>query len=230
MWFIRFHKHTRIVTLLQCVEVNKLTTIPRNGGVPAVQVCSRDTASFQSAASNWAPGEQAVGCLQQMYQTACSGAVSSKTRSTLQPPTRSNFTTCTHTGNCLPWLGESSAACSVLGQDIQVKERSPKAHPCFQTHGRAPHKAPWPSYTLPEHKMVPTHSAFCPSQAAQQDVTAQERTVDVTAQEITSCYRNIQRDTAGQLVMSAALNHKHFELFWYNGKLWEGEGTSTGQK
>lgn len=145
-------------------------------------------------------------------------------------PTRSNFTTCTHTGNYLPWLGESSAACSVLGQDIQVKERSPKAHPCFQTHGRAPHKAPWPSYTLQEHKMVPTHSAFCPSQAAQQDVTAQERTVDVTAQEITSCYRNIQRDTAGQLVMSAALNHKHFELFWYNGKLWEGEGTSTGQK
>lgn len=86
MWFIRFHKHTRIVTLLQCVQVNKLTTIPRNGGVPAVQVCSRDTASFQSAASNWAPGEQAVECLQQMYQTACSGAVSSKTRSTLQPP------------------------------------------------------------------------------------------------------------------------------------------------
>lgn len=45
---------------------------------------------------------------------------------------------------------------------------------------------------------------------------------------ISSCHRNIQQDTAWQLVMSVALNHKHFELFWYNGKLWEGERKRRG--
>lgn len=101
---------------------------------------------------------------------------SSKTRSTLQPLPEATWLS-VHTGNCLPelrmgpaWLGESPAACSVLGQVTRVKERSPKAHPpCFQMHARATHKAPCPRHTLPEHKMVQTHSAFCPSQVAQQE-------------------------------------------------------------
>lgn len=111
------------------------------------------------------------------------------------------------------------------GQNTRVKEQSPQAQLCFHMHRRATTKPLLAGHTLPKHKMLLPHSVLAPFRAA-----GWESWKAVIEQEISSCYRNIQQDTARQLLMSVALNHKHFELFWYNGKLWEGERKRTGQK
>lgn len=98
MWFRRFHKHTRIVTLLQCIQANELTTIPRNGGVPAAQVCSRDTASFQNVASS--PELQKESRLLDAFDRGIGqlavGLSFKQNKINFAAPTRSNLTICAH--------------------------------------------------------------------------------------------------------------------------------------
>lgn len=152
--------------------------------------------------------------------TACSGADFQAQHHEF----RSDFATCAWRRGTGPLKGlvrprglPSSGPALSPWQDTWVKEPSPKAHLCFLVHSRASTRPLVPSHALPEHEML-----FCPFWAAQREPSG------CRWQEAISCYRNIRWGTAGQFLMSVALNHKHFELFWYNGKLWEGERTRTG--
>lgn len=84
------------------------------------------------------------------------------------------------------------------------------------------------SHQSPSCLVTPCQSTGCYRPIASPVPSSWESQKAITERGISSCYRNIQQDTAWQLLMSVALNHKHFELFRYNGKLWEGERKRTG--
>lgn len=152
MWFRRFHKHTRIVTLLQCIQANELTTIPRNGGVPAAQVCSRDTASFQNVASS--PELQKESRLLDAFDRGIGqlavGLSFKQNKINFAAPTRSNLTICAHRelpawaedGACPVWVSPLQPALSwarSLGWKNDLQKPIHHAFRCMQELPTKPH-------------------------------------------------------------------------------------------
>lgn len=242
-WFTNFHKCTRVMALLWWIQVNKQTTIPKKWR------CAWLTGpQVRHSIESWAlGGDQVAEWLWQKYLTAHSGAecqaehykFCSHHQKTLCYLRMLKNTHLRKKGEPLLWRAHPSQMSPLgwqyhsdlpplqpalsQGQDTRVEEPSPKAYLCFHTHRRATTKPLLPGHTFPKHKMLLPHSGNSPFRVA-----GWESRKAVNEQGISSCYRNIQQDTAWQLVMSVAQNHKHFELFWYNGKLWEGERKRTG--
>lgn len=89
------------------------------------------------------------------------------------------------------------------GQNTCVQEQSPQVHPCSHSHRRAARVPPaWSPFAKAQDATAPQcHQSFLSSWESQKAIIVWG---------ISSCYRNIQQDTAWQLVMSAALN----QTFW----------------
>jgi len=202
--------------------------------------------SPEHSVKSWAPeGDQVGWWLWQRYPTAHSGAEHQAEHHALQvlQPQPERTLLPVYAGEYLPTqAGKATpqAACPSpmsppgwqchsgpppvqpalsSGQDTRANERSPQARLYFNTHRRATTKPLLPGHTLPKHKMSLPHSVTGPFRVAGWVPTGCRWTGNQL---------QLQKDSARQVVMSVALNRKHFELFWYNGKLWERERKRTG--
>lgn len=210
----------------------------RNRRDPGVLTCLWDTASFQRTAPSPELQQEPQawhGFARGIWQLTVGLNIKQGTASSVSTARR-DFATCVcweqpaHTGRDTSPAGTSQMGPSgwqchlglppVTSKDttLTLKSNLHKEHIHAPTHTRTT-RVPPAGQPLPKLKLLLSYSVTSPFWALR---------VPKGHHWISSCHRNIQQDTAWQLVMSAALNHKHFELFRYNGKLWEGERKRTG--